>query len=159
MTRTLACRLATVGGALGVAVLACAGTASAATAGVSANGQTPVVTVQTSHLDAPEMKGDYKGDKDKDKDKDKKKCECEHKGDKGKKDHDGDKWKKDHDGDKDKKKDHDGDKDKKSGYDGGKESMKGGEYAGYQEQAYGERQDGVLEDAVYGLGHVVRILL
>ena len=32
MTRTLARRLATAGGALGIAVLACAGTASAATA-------------------------------------------------------------------------------------------------------------------------------
>jgi hypothetical protein len=39
MTRTLARRLATVGGALGIAVLACAGTASVAAADSSVNNQ------------------------------------------------------------------------------------------------------------------------
>ena len=42
MTRTLARRLATAGGALGIAVLACAGTASAATV------PAPVAPVQAS---------------------------------------------------------------------------------------------------------------
>ena len=42
MTRTLARRLATTGGALGIAVLACAGTASAATA------HTPAVPAKAS---------------------------------------------------------------------------------------------------------------
>jgi hypothetical protein len=59
MTRTLARRLATTGGALGIAVLACAGTASAATvpapaAPVQASaalhfGDVPVVTCPPHH--------------------------------------------------------------------------------------------------------------
>lgn len=54
MTRTLARRLATTGGALGIAVLACAGTASAATVhapAVPATASVGVVTVNDAHAD------------------------------------------------------------------------------------------------------------
>jgi hypothetical protein len=54
MTRTLARRLATAGGALGIAVLACAGTASAATVhapAVPATASGGVVTVNDAHAD------------------------------------------------------------------------------------------------------------
>ena len=50
MTRTLARRLATAGGALGIAVLACAGTASAATAPAPA---APAKTSVGLNYDAP----------------------------------------------------------------------------------------------------------
>jgi hypothetical protein len=52
MTRTLARRLATAGGALGIAVLACAGTASAATVhapAVPATASVGVVAVNDAH--------------------------------------------------------------------------------------------------------------
>ena len=54
MTRTLARRLATAGGTLGIAVLACAGTASAATVHAPAVPATASVgvTVGNAHADA-----------------------------------------------------------------------------------------------------------
>ena len=55
MTRTLARRLATAGGALGIAVLACAGTASAATVHAPAVPATATVSVVAVH-------GDHAGD-------------------------------------------------------------------------------------------------
>jgi hypothetical protein len=54
MTRTLARRLATAGGTLGIAVLACAGTASAATVhapAVPATASVGVVAVNDAHAD------------------------------------------------------------------------------------------------------------
>jgi hypothetical protein len=52
MTRTIARRLATVGGALGLTVLICVGTATADSAAVSADGGTQAVA---AHAFAPHL--------------------------------------------------------------------------------------------------------
>ena len=62
MTRTLARRLATVGGALGIAVLACAGTASAdASDAHRTSGEVLATNIGDSALDAGLPRGDEWG--------------------------------------------------------------------------------------------------